>query len=160
MDIRVGILTISDSSSKGIREDTSGNAIEKIVRFESFKIIYRDTLPDDRSLISRKLAEWGDSGKLDLILTTGGTGLSPRDVTPEATMSVIDNEVPGIVDVIRVRTSINTPTSMLSRSVCGTRSGCLIINLPGSTTAVKEYLAVAIPVIPHAIEMISGSTDH
>ena len=160
MDIREGILTISDSCSKGIREDTSGNAIEKIVRFESFKIIYRDTLPDDRSLISRKLAEWGDSGKLDLILTTGGTGLSPRDVTPEATMSVIDNEVPGIVDVIRVRTSINTPTSMLSRSVCGTRSGCLIINLPGSTTAVKEYLAVAIPVIPHAIEMISGSTDH
>ena len=160
MDIRVGILTISDSCSKGIKEDTSGNTIEKIVRFESFKIIYRDTLPDDRSLISRKLAEWGDSGKLDLILTTGGTGLSPRDVTPEATMSVIDNEVPGIVDVIRVRTSINTPTSMLSRSVCGTRSGCLIINLPGSTTAVKEYLAVAIPVIPHAIQMISGSTDH
>ena len=160
MDIRVGILTISDSCSKGIREDTSGNAIEEIVTSESFKVVYRDTIPDDRSLISRTLAEWGDSSKVDLILTTGGTGLSPRDVTPEATMSVIDNEVPGIAEVIRVRTSRNTPTAMLSRSVCGTRSGCLIINLPGSPTGVKECLAVAIPVVPHAIDMIRGSTSH
>ena len=146
-------------SSFDAKKDLSGPEIIKFMGKENI-LLGKEIISDDVDKIISIFNNWLSVEDLDLILTTGGTGIGPRDVTPEATMSVIDNEVPGIVDVIRVRTSITTPTSMLSRSVCGTRSGCLIINLPGSTTAVKEYLAVAIPVIPHAIEMISGSTDH
>ena len=158
--LKMGILTVSDSGSKGERSDDSGDAIEKTMVAEGFTVSKRDMLPDERGIISSKLAEWSDEGELDLILTTGGTGLGPRDVTPEATMSIIDIEVPGISEAIRVQTIGKTPSAMLSRSVSGIRSGCLIINLPGSTKGVKECLAVTVPVIPHAIDMLKGASDH
>jgi molybdenum cofactor synthesis domain-containing protein len=127
---------------------------------EGFNRKYRDIVPDEKDLIASKLREWCDSGEVDIILTTGGTGLGPRDVTPEATKDTIDIEVPGIAEAIRVGTLGNTPMAMLSRSVAGVRSGCLIINLPGSPTGVRECLAVAVPAIPHALEMVKGWRGH
>ena len=120
----------------------------------------RDIVPDDKQLISARLREWCDSGEVDLILTTGGTGLGPRDVTPEATREVIEIEVPGMAEAMRIETLKNTPLAMLSRAVAGLRSGCLILNLPGSPTGVRECLAVAVLAIPHALEMVRGWRDH
>ena len=125
-----------------------------------FEEVARDIIPDEQGLIARRLADLCDSGEVDLVLTTGGTGLGPRDVTPEATRQVIDLEVPGIAEAMRMETLKNTPFAMLSRSVVGVRSGCLIINLPGSPTGVRECLEVAIPAIPHALEMIRGWRGH
>ena len=121
---------------------------------------YRDIVPDEIELISAKLREWCDSGDVDLILTTGGTGLGPRDVTPEATRAILNFEVPGISEAIRIGTLKNTPLAMLSRSVAGVRSGCLIVNLPGSPKGVRECLEVALPAIPHALEMNKGWRGH
>ena len=156
----LAILTISDAGSKGERLDTSGDAISQIMDREGFNQVYRDVVPDEKELISGKLRQWCDDGAADLVLTTGGTGLGPRDVTPEATRDVIDIEVPGIAEAIRMGTLKNTPLAMLSRSVVGVRSGCLIINLPGSPTGVRECLEVAVPAIPHALEMIRGWRGH
>ena len=127
---------------------------------EAFKQVCRDIVADEIELISKKLSDWCDGGGVDLILTTGGTGLGPRDVTPEATRAVIDIEAPGIAEAVRIGTLKNTPFAMLSRSVAGVRSGCLIINLPGSPTGVRECLEVAIPAIPHALEMVKGWRGH
>ena len=127
---------------------------------EGYKQIHRDIVADEKDLISAKLSEWADGVEVELILTTGGTGLGPRDVTPEATRAVIDIEVPGIAEAMRIETLKNTPFAMLSRSVAGVRSGCLIINLPGSPKAVRETLEVAVPAIPHALEMIKGWRTH
>ena len=121
---------------------------------------YRELVPDEIELISAKLREWCDSGDVDLILTTGGTGLGPRDVTPEATRAILNFEVPGISEAIRIGTLKNTPLAMLSRSVAGVRSGCLIVNLPGSPKGVRECLEVALPAIPHALEMNKGWRGH
>ena len=156
----VAILTISDAGSKGERLDTSGDAISERMAREGFNQVYRDIVPDEKESISAKLRQWCDAGEVDLILTTGGTGLGPRDVTPEATKEVLDIEAPGIAEAIRVGTLQNTPMAMLSRSVSGVRSGCLIINLPGSPTGVRECLEVAVPAIPHALEMIRGWRGH
>ena len=120
----------------------------------------REIVPDEKDLISAKLREWCDSGEVDLILTTGGTGLGPRDVTPEATREVLEIEVPGIAEAMRYETLKKTPLAMISRSVAGVRTGCLIVNLPGSPTGVKECLEVAIPAIPHSLEMIRGWRGH
>ena len=120
----------------------------------------REIVPDEKDLIAAKLREWCDSGEADLVLTTGGTGLGPRDVTPEATRDVLDLEVPGIAEAMRIETLKNTPFAMLSRSVAGVRSGCLIVNLPGSPTGVRECLEVAGPALPHALEMIRGWRGH
>ena len=157
---RLAILTISDSGYKGERIDTSGDTISQIMACQGFTEVCRDIVPDERQEISAKLRLWSDSDTVDLVLTTGGTGLSPRDVTPEATKDVIDLEVPGIAEAIRIETLKNTPLSMLSRSVVGIRSGCLIINLPGSPKAVRECLEVAAPSIPHALEMMKGWRGH
>ena len=119
-----------------------------------------EIVPDEKELISQRLAGWCDGGEIDLVLTTGGTGLGPRDVTPEATQAVIEFEVPGIAETIRTQTLQKTPLAMLSRSVAGVRSGCLIINLPGSPTGVRECLEVAVPAIPHALEMLKGWRGH
>ena len=127
---------------------------------EGFEQAYRDIVADESELISAKLRDWCDGGGVDLILTTGGTGLGPRDVTPEATRAVIDIEVPGIAEAIRIETMKDTPFAILSRSVAGVRSGCLIINLPGSPKGVRECLEVAIPAIPHALEMVKGWRGH
>jgi molybdenum cofactor synthesis domain-containing protein len=156
----LAVLTISDAGSKGEREDSSGDAIVEIMTGQGFDLKARDIIPDERDLISTRLREWSDSGDFDLILTTGGTGLGPRDVTPEATRAVLDIEVPGIAEAIRVETLKKTPLSMLSRSVAGVRSGCLVVNLPGSPKGVRECLEVAAPVLPHGLEMIRGRRGH
>ena len=157
---RVAILTISDSGAEGARADTSGDAISEIMAHQGFQEVRREIVPDERQMISETLVRWCDSEEMDLVLTTGGTGLGPRDVTPEATRAVIDLEVPGISEALRVQTLAKTPLAMLSRSVAGVRSGCLIINLPGSPTGVRECLDVALPAIPHALEMVKGWRGH
>ena len=156
----IAILTISDMGARGDRVDTSGDIISDLIAEEGYKQICRDIVPDEADLISNKLRVWCDDGDVDLVLTTGGTGLGPRDVTPEATRSIIQIEVPGITEAIRVKTLKNTQFSMLSRSVAGVRSGCLIINFPGSPKAVRECMQVVMPVIPHALEMIKGWRSH
>ena len=156
----LAVLTISDAGFKGEREDSSGDAIVEIMTGQGFDLKRRDIIPDERELISARLREWSDSGDFDLVLTTGGTGLGPRDVTPEATQAVLDIEVPGIAEAIRLETLKKTPLSMLSRSVAGVRSGCLIVNLPGSPKGVRECLEVAAPVLPHGLEMIRGRRGH
>ena len=156
----LAILTISDAGAKGEREDTSGDAISETMAAAGFSQRYREIVPDEKELISEKLADWCDAGEVDLVLTTGGTGLGPRDVTPQATQAVIDFEAPGISEAIRTRTLEKTPLAMLSRSVAGVRAGCLIINLPGSPTGVRECLEVAVPAIPHALEMLKGWRGH
>ena len=156
----LGILTISDTGSKGERKDASGDTIYRIMASEKWSLVLRDILPDEPELVSDRLREWCDEGEVDVILTTGGTGLGPRDITPEATRSILDFEVPGIPEAMRNQTLSNTPMAMLSRSVAGVRSGCLIINLPGSPKGVTETLEVAKTVIPHALEMIRGWRTH
>lgn len=153
--ITVAVLTLSDKGSKGEREDKSGPAIAEMLKGLG-EVKYYDILPDERDLIKNKLLEYVD--KVDLILTTGGTGLSPRDVTPEATLDVIDREIPGIAEAMRMEGLKKTDRAMLSRAVAGVKGQTLIINMPGSPKAVKEHIEVILDVIPHAIEKIKGDT--
>jgi len=156
MGISVGILTISDKGSKGERIDESGGVIKEIVEEKlEARVKKYEVVPDEKGTIIKKLKELVNDG-IDLIFTTGGTGLSPRDVTPEATREVIDKEVPGIEEAMRMKGLEKTPHSMLSRGVAGVRKGSLIVNLPGSPKAVKESLEVVLPAIPHALDIISG----
>lgn len=155
--ITAAILTLSDKGSKGEREDLSGVAIKDMLKNISAVVKYYDILPDEKEMIKNKLLEY--SGKVDLIFTTGGTGLSPRDVTPEATLEVIDIEIPGIAEAIRIEGLKKTKRAMLSRAVAGVRDRTLIINLPGSPKAVKENLEVILDVIPHAVEKIKGDAS-
>ncbi len=155
--IKVAVLTLSDKGSKGEREDTSGPAIEKLVKKIGAEVVSYDILPDEKRLIKKKLISL--CKKADLILTTGGTGVSPRDVTPDATKEVIQYEIPGIAEAIRAASLKKTPYAMISRAVAGVRGETLIINLPGSPNAVKENLAVILPVLPHVLEKIKGSTE-
>jgi molybdopterin adenylyltransferase len=152
--ITVAVLTLSDKGSKGERMDTSGPLIQDMLEGINAEVKFYDILPDEKELIKKKLIEYSE--KVDLILTTGGTGLSPRDVTPEATLEVIDRQVPGIAEAMRSEGLKKTNRAMLSRAVAGVRGTSLIINLPGSPKAVKENLQVILEVIPHAIEKIKG----
>ncbi|MCL5025861.1 MAG: MogA/MoaB family molybdenum cofactor biosynthesis protein [Chloroflexi bacterium] len=160
--IRVGILTLSDKAARGERVDTSGPAIARMLAAvhgeTTYAIVSQQIIPDERDLIETTLQEWADG--VDLILTTGGTGLGPRDVTPEATGTVIDRGVPGLAEAIRAESLKRTPFAMLSRGVAGAIGTCLIINLPGSERAVRESLAVVMPVLPHAVELLHGHTEH
>jgi molybdopterin adenylyltransferase len=159
--IKIGILTISDKGSKGQREDKSGEALREGVSQIAGKVVKYEIVPDEKDIIAEKLVEWADRGDVDVILTTGGTGLSKRDVTPEATLAVLDREVPGIAEAMRAVSLAKTPTAMLSRAVAGQRADCLIINMPGSVKAVKECLEAIIAAIPHAVEIIKGEvTEH
>ena len=158
--VRVAVLTISDSGAKGERQDTSGDVIAEIADREGYRQVFREIVPDEKELIAAKLRDWCDGGQVDLVLTTGGTGLGPRDVTPEATAEVIDIAVPGITEAIRVETMKKTPFAMLSRSVAGVRAGTLVLNLPGSPKGVRECLEVAVPVLPHGLAMIEGRRGH
>ncbi len=158
--INIGILTVSDKGSRGQREDLSGPAIRDMVA-EAGKVTLYEIVPDERKLISGKLKEWADRGGVDIILTSGGTGLSARDVTPEATLDVLDREVPGIAEAMRAKSLASTPTAMLSRAVAGQRGRSLIINLPGSPKAVRECLEAILPALPHAVDIIKGQvTEH
>ena len=152
--ITVAVLTLSDKGSKGEREDSSGPLIQDMLKSINAEVRFYDILPDEKELIKKKLIEYSE--KVDLILTTGGTGLSPRDVTPEATLDIIDRQVPGIAEAMRSEGLKKTSRAMLSRAVAGVRGTSLIINLPGSPKAVKENLHVILEVIPHAIEKIKG----
>jgi len=152
----VGILTISDKGSKGERQDKSGEAIREMLSNMDVRIVNYDSIPDEKELIVEKLVKWADEDHLDVLLTTGGTGLTPRDVTPEATLSVVDRIVPGFAEAMRAESLKKTPVAMLSRAVVGTRGECLIINLPGSPKAVRECLEVILPALPHAVETLKG----
>ncbi len=155
----LGILTISDKGWQGQRDDESSKVIRETLL--DSRVVKYEIVPDETDVIAGKLAEWADGGSVDVILTSGGTGLSPRDVTPEATLSVVDKVVPGFAEAMRAKTFEATPFAILSRAVAGVRGKCLIINLPGSPKAVRECLEVILPVIPHAMEIIKGEvTEH
>jgi len=157
----LGILTISDKGSQGQRYDESGKAIRNSPLVLGNSVLKYEVIPDEVDIIANKLAEWADEGKVDIILTTGGTGLGPRDVTPEATLSIIDKVAPGFTEAMRTQTFNVTPFAILSRAVAGVRGKCLIINLPGSPKAVRECLEIISPTIPHAVEILRGEvTEH
>lgn len=157
----LGVLTVSDTGARGERAvDGSGDAICRIMSDEGYALVLRGVVADEKAEISRKLREWCDGGEVDLVLTTGGTGLGPRDVTPEATRAVLDIEASGIGEAMRMQTLQFTPFAMLSRATAGIRSGCLIVNLPGSEKAVRETLAVAMPALVHGLEMVKGWRTH
>ena len=160
--LTIGVLTISDSGAIGARPDTSGERIRAIVtQIPDVMISAGAIIPDERELIESTLREWSDEKHLNLILTTGGTGLAPRDVTPEATKAIIDREAPGIAEAMRAVSLQHTPFGMLSRGVAGTRGRTLIINLPGSPKAVKECLECILPVLPHAVNLLTeGPKEH
>ncbi len=152
--MKAAILTISDKGSRGEREDKSGPAIREIVEQMAGEVVAQEIVADEQDQIEsaiRRLA-----GIADLVLTTGGTGIAPRDVTPEATRAVIDKELPGITEVMRIKSVEVAPTAMLSRAVAGTLGRTLIINMPGSPKAVRECLSFIRPAIPHALELLSG----
>lgn len=160
--VRFAVLTSSDTGSIGKRVDTSGDAIVELMENAGHELIQRDLLPDDRSQLSRKLESWSRDSLIDVILTTGGTGISERDVIPEATLDVITTEIPGIAEAMRARSLEVTPMAMISRAVAGIANKTLIVNLPGSTGGVRDNLGVALPVIDHAVEVLQRShvEDH
>ena len=157
---KYAVLTISDTGSKGERVDVGGDVIVEMMYEAGFEQVRRDLVPDEVDQIRDRLREWCDSAVADVVVTTGGTGLGPRDVTPEATRGVIDIEAPGIAEAMRMETLKNTPFAMLSRGVVGVRNGCLIVNLPGSPSGVRETLEVALTSMSHALEMIRGWRTH
>jgi len=156
MVVRVGILTVSDRSFRGERVDASGPALESVISEQGWNIVLNSIVPDEVEIIRRILIDWADGGGIDLILTTGGTGFGPRDVTPEATRLVVERLAPGITEAIRAQSLPITPHAMLSRAVAGIRNRSLIINLPGSPKGAVESLNVVLPVIPHAVELMGG----
>jgi len=157
--ISAGILTVSDKGAVGERQDKSGEAIHDLLAGADIGIANYAVIPDDKELIIARLAQWADEGNLDLLFTTGGTGLAPRDVTPEATLCVVDRIVPGLAEAMRAESLKKTPMAMLSRAVVGTRGKCLIINLPGSPRAVRECLQVILPALSHAVETLKGEAS-
>lgn len=154
MTIRFGILTLSDRSARGERADCSGPALASLIQAQGWSVVRQSLLPDDGSAIRESLISWADGGEMDVILTTGGTGFSPRDVTPEATRAVIDREAPGLAEAMRAASLKVTPHAMLSRIVTGIRKKTLIVNLPGSPKGAVENLQVIVPVLPHAIQLL------
>ena len=157
--MKFGIICVSDRCYNGMFEDISGPAIKECVKPLCSESVYR-LVPDARIMISKAICELADGEKCDVIFTTGGTGFAPRDITPEATKDVIEKEVPGISEAIRAKSLEITDRAMLSRAVSGIRGKSLIINLPGSPKAVRESIEVIIPVLPHAVETLSGNTQN
>ena len=161
MGFRVGILTVSDKGSRGQRVDTSGGAIRELLAGLEAQVEQYEVVPDEQNVIAGRLRAWADEERLDLILTSGGTGLSPRDVTPEATLAVVDRLVPGMAEAMRQAGLAQTPMAMLSRAVAGLRGRTQIVNLPGSERGVRQNLAQLLPVLPHALETLRGEAgDH
>ncbi len=157
--LSAGVLVLSDKGARGQRKDESGLFLRDALQKAGFKVVAYHILPDEYEDILVTLIDWVDRKGLDLILTTGGTGLSPRDVTPEATKAALDKEIPGIAEAIRIKGLEHTPRAMLSRGVAGIRKQTLIINLPGSLKAVQESWAIVVPVLSHALEKIKGAVS-
>ena len=153
---KVGIITASDKGAAGLRVDESGKVVREMVTSYGFSVTNYRLVADDRSLLARTMMELADDEDLDLILTTGGTGFSPRDWTPEATLDVIHRQAPGIGEAMRAHSMKITPKAMLSRGIAGIRNQCLIINLPGSPKAVRENLECILPALPHGLEILTG----
>ena len=157
--MRAAVLTVSDRSARGERDDTSGPALRGLLEAHGWTVPHVAIVPDEPALIREALTQWADSGEVDLILTTGGTGLGPRDRTPEATLEILEREAPGLAEAIRAAGLQQTPHAMLSRGVAGTRRAALIINLAGSPRAAREGLEVILPALPHAIALLSGRPE-
>jgi molybdenum cofactor synthesis domain-containing protein len=153
---RLAILTLSDRGSRGERPDQSGAIIRELAEKIPAKVALQEILPDEQSRIEARLKDLADRGEADLIVTTGGTGVSPRDVTPDATLKVVDREVPGMAEAMRSEGYRKTPRAMISRAVVGIRKETLIVNLPGSPKGVRESLEVLLPVLPHVLEKLKG----
>ena len=155
--IRAAVVTVSDKGSQGLREDLSGPEVARILKDHRIEVTTVTIVPDEPEAISTVLRELADRRRLDLVVTTGGTGVTPRDVTPEATRAVLDREIPGIGEAMRQASMAVTPHAMISRALAGIRGQTLIVNLPGSPKGARENLAVIMPAIPHAIAKIKGS---
>jgi molybdenum cofactor synthesis domain-containing protein len=159
LEIRAAVLTVSDRSARGERADESGPALAELLRGAGAAVVAQEVVSDELKPLTEKLRALADRADVNLVVTTGGTGLAPRDNTPEATRAVIEREVPGIAEAMRAETLRQTPTAMLSRGVCGVRSGALVVNLPGSPKAVRECFAVIRPVLAHAVATLAGGGD-
>ncbi len=154
MQLRFGILTVSDRSAFGERADLSGPRLAETIHAQGWHVVQLDIVADERPSIEARLASWADSGLVDVILTTGGTGFSPRDVTPEATLAVVERIAPGLAEAMRSASLQVTPYAMLSRAVAGIRGKTLIINLPGSPRGALENLLIVLPVLGHAVQLL------
>ncbi len=159
MTIRFGLLTLSDRSSRGERADSSGPALARLIQAEGWSVVKQSILPDEETTIRQVLSEWADGGEMDVILTTGGTGFAPRDVTPEATRAVIEREASGLAEAMRAASLKITPHAMLSRIVAGIRKRTIIVNLPGSPKGAVENMQVIVPVLPHAVQLLKDDPD-
>jgi molybdopterin adenylyltransferase len=155
----VGILTISDKGSQGLRNDESGAILVRIIDEKGYSVFKKEIVPDDRRQIADKLSSWVDKDGLSLIVTSGGTGLSPTDVTPQAMQDIIDYEVPGMAEAMRAASLKKTPHAMISRAIVGVRKTTLIINLPGSPRGAGENLSVVLPALDHALSKLAGDTS-
>lgn len=156
---QVAVLTVSDRSARGEREDRSGKIIAGMLHSAGLEVAVYKIVPDEKEIIKAELIRLVEEKQIDLLLTTGGTGIAPRDLTPDATLEVVTKEVPGLAEAMRGESIKKTPHAMLSRAVCGIREKTLIINLPGSPKAVQECLAVVLPAIPHALELLRGEVS-
>ena len=160
IQIQAVVITSSDACSVGEREDESGATLVQLLTELGAEIVAKEIVNDDLEPLADKLRSYADRPDVNLIVTTGGTGFGPRDNTPEATLRVIEREAPGLAEAMRIETLKNTPMAMISRGVCGIRSGALIVNLPGSPKAVRESFEVIRPVLPHAVALLAGKTSH